>query len=75
MIPYIKTVIESPVSTIVHERRVNEAFEVADFWGLSFNMGERVVTVVIRQVGNNGRKHFFSVMDSEIKKTPLRESL
>jgi len=38
----------------------------AEFWSMEKVIGERIVRVVVRKIGETGQTHFFSVMDKRL---------
>lgn len=51
-------------ASVVSSQRKIESKEVHYFWSFTERREGREITVVIRQV-NQGRKHFFSIMDGQ----------
>jgi len=39
------------------------------FWSFKSEVNNRVIIVVIRQIGRSGQKHFFSIMDKKLPRS------
>lgn len=73
LVPHIERIIRNPKATIAYERRETKTVvdrhgenitlkSTADFWTFMETTDDVVIKVVIRQLGERGQKHFFSVM-------------
>lgn len=56
----------SECKNISKNYKTNKNGKIGFFWTLTHKMEHKLVIVVIRQIGESGQKHFFSIMD----KTP-----
>jgi len=68
LLPYAETVIMDPQATCAHRKIINNFGDPVYFWGLTVYLKDKEVTVVIRQIGKDGGKHFFSIIDARVKK-------
>lgn len=59
--PSVKGIILN-VKEIAEYRITKKGLSIGHFWTLKSEINGRLIRVVIRQL-NNGRKHFFSIMD------------
>lgn len=81
LIPFLEQIIKNPKAILLYRRSevkeiINRHGEqiirksTANFWTFMEKVDERMIKVVIRQIGTVGQKHFFSVM-SDIVKTDI----
>ena len=90
LVPFVERIIRNPHALIAYERRKTKTVvdrhgeniilkSTADFWTFMETTDDYVIKVVIRQLGERGPKHFFSVMgdqkgrSSKTKNPPRRE--
>ncbi len=61
--PNVKVILNNE-NKITEYRTTRRGLSTAHFWTIKSKINNRIIKVIIRQL-NNGRKHFFSVMDEK----------
>jgi hypothetical protein len=64
LLPLVTKVLEDKFAKVIYRNEIT-----AEFWGLQSIIDKKVITVIVRKIGN-GQKHFFSITDLYTKKSP-----
>lgn len=63
LLPYVEKILQNPNNSVIYKSEGD-----AKFWGFTDRQNERIIRVVLRQIGE-GEKHFFSVFEDKQKST------